>query len=562
MHSFFRTVLLATTLACSIVVTTPARSALKPIQSKEPAGSISGRITLGDKPAPGVAVLLAPSDYARIEKPCPKATTDEDGHFQLTHVPAGNYLLQTFTPAFVGPSDEMRGRAGKVINLSEGEAVEDIDIALTRGGVITGRVIDANGQPLIQESVRLTALDERGQKRGVNLPYSFMLTTDDRGVYRLFGVPPGRYIVSVGVDTKFAYARPNFGTNYYPLTYHPDAKDESRATVIEVTSGSEAAGIDITLGAASKAYRASGRIVNADTGKPVAGLSYGFGSLQEDGRTFGSATTAGAPSNSRGEFHLDGIMPGHYAAYASSSGVTASEFYSDLASFEIIDADVPGLEIKVHRGSAITGIVVVEGEAPEDAPRLSNLRIDANVTSQSVSAPRFTPINIAPDGSFRATGLQPGKAFFYVVMYPIPKGLSLVRVERDGVEQPEGIEIAAGEQVGGVKLVLGYGTGMIRGQVKIEGGASLDGARMFINCRRILDGQGPGMPTVSPDTRGRFALDGLFAGEYEISLYITVSPAPGRPTFQKSVTQRVSITNGTETPVTFVIDPNENKQHQ
>jgi hypothetical protein len=70
------------------------------------------------------------------------------------------------------------------------------------------------------------------------------------------------------------------------------------------------------------------------------------------------------------------------------------------------------------------------------------------------------------------------------------------------------------------------------------------------------------MPTVSPDTRGRFTLDGLFAGEYEISLYITVSPAPGRPTFQKSVTQRVSITNGTETPVTFVIDPNENKQHQ
>lgn len=559
MSSLVRTLLPATMLACSLAATSSGH-ALQAGQSKEPTGSISGRVTLGDKPAPGVTVLLASPDSGPIDKPLPQTTTDEDGHFQLTHIPAGNYLVQTFTPAFVGPSDEMRGRAGKVINLSEGEAVEDIDIALTRGGVITGRVIDANGQPLVQESVHLTALDERGQKRGVNMPYSFMLTTDDRGVYRLFGVPAGRYIVSVGVDTRFTYARPNFGTNYYPLTYHPDAKDESRAAVIEVTSVSEAVGIDITLGAASRAYRASGRIVDADTGKPVAGLSYGYGALQQDGRSFGSNTTSGASSNSRGEFQLDGIMPGHYAAYASSSGVTASEFYSDLASFEIIDADVPGLEIKVHRGSAITGVVVVEGEAPEDAPKLSNLRIDANVTSQSISAPRFAPINVAPDGTFRTTGLQPGKAFFYIAMYPRPKGLSLVRVERDGVEQSEGVEISAGEQVTGVKLVLGYGTGMIRGQVKIEGGASLGGARMFINCRRIVDGQGPGMPTVSPDTRGRFMLDGLFAGEYEVSLYITVSPAPGRPPFQKSVTQRISIANGTETPVTFVINPNENKQ--
>jgi hypothetical protein len=560
MHSFFRAVILAATLFCSLVVNTSARSPLQASQSKEPTGSISGRVTLGDNSAPGVTVLLTSPDFGPIEKPLPKTTTDEDGHFQLTHVPAGSYLLQTFTPAFVGPSDDMRGRAGKVINLSEGEAVEDFDIALTKGGVITGKVIDGNGQPLIQETVRLTALGEGGQKRGVNLPFPFMLTTDDRGVYRLFGVPPGRYIVSVGVDTKFTYARPNFGSNYYPLTYHPDAKDESSATVIEVTSGSEAAGIDITLGDASRAYRVSGRIVDADTGKPVAGLSYGYGTLQQDGRSFGSTTTNGANSNSRGEFQLDGIMPGHYAAYASTSDVTASEFYSDLASFEIIDADVPGLEIKVHRGSAITGIVVVEGEAPEDAPRLSNLRIDANVRSQSVSAPRFTPINVAPDGTFRATGLQPGKAFFYVAMYPMPKGLSLVRLERDGVEQPEGIEVSAGEQVTGVKLVLGYGTGVIRGQVKIEGGASLDGARMFINCRQIPNGQGRGAPTSSPDTRGRFTLDGLFAGDYEISLYITLSPAPGRPPFQKSVTQKVSIANGTETPVTFVINPNENKQ--
>jgi hypothetical protein len=554
MHSIARMFFLVATITV-VASTAIAGFPLQTSQNKEPSGSISGRVTLGDKPASGVAVMLAPSDYRPIDKPLPKATTDSDGNFQLTNVPAGNYLLQTFAPAFIAPSDDMRGRSGKGINLSEDEAVEGMDIALTRGGVITGKISDANGQPLIQETVHLTTLDERGQKRGVNMPYSFMQTTDDRGVYRLFGVPPGRYIVGVGVDTKTLYARAGVGNNYYPLTYHPDVSDETRATVIEVTSGGEATGIDITLGAASRAYQASGRIVDADTGKAVAGLSYRYGALQPEGKSFGAFGGTGTPSNSRGEFKLEGIVPGRYAAFASSTG--EGDLYSDPAFFEIADADVTGLEIKVHRGSAITGVVIVEGEVPEDAPRLSTLRIGANVTSQSILEPRFAPIIVAPDGSFRAAGLQPGTANFHVAMYPAPKGLSLVRVERDGIDHPEGIEIGAGEQVTGVRIVLAYGTGVIRGQVNIDGGI---GTRMMVACRRIAGSQGRGQSPVFPDSRGRFSVDGLMPGEYEISLAATVTPSGGGPPRQKYLKQTLSITNGTETQVTFVIDLNEKQR--
>jgi hypothetical protein len=248
-------------------------------------------------------------------------------------------------------------------------------------------------------------------------------------------------------------------------------------------------------------------------------------------------------------------VPGRYAAFASSTG--EGDFYSDPAFFDIADADVTGLEIKVHRGSAITGVVIFEGEVPEDAPRLSTLRIGANVTSQSINEPRFAPIIVAPDGSFRAAGLQPGTAIFHVAMYPAPKGLSLVRVERDGVDHPEGIEIGAGEQVTGVKIVLAYGTGVIRGQVNIEGGTV---TRMMVACRRKSSSPFRRESPVFPDSRGRFSIDGLMQGEYEISLAATVASSGGGPPRQKFLTQTLSITNGMETQVTFVIDLNEKQR--
>jgi hypothetical protein len=494
-----------------------------------------------------------------VLKPVAKTTTDEQGSFQLTRVPAGSYLLQTFTPAFVGPSSRDWQRPGKAINVNDGETVEGIDIALTRGGVITGRITNADGQPLIQENIDLLALDERGQKIPVYLPYGYFLSTDDRGIYRLFGVPPGRYILSAGTDTNPDYARMDVGNTYYALTYHPDVTDQAKAAIIEVTSGSEVTGIDITLGRTEKSYTASGRIINGDTGKPVAGISYGYGSLQVDGKTFGSTSTTSATSNSRGEFRIEGIVPGRYAAFATSFAASTqyNDFYSDPMLFQITDADVE-LEIKVYRGSSLSGVVTVYSESDQNAvPKSSDLSIGVSVLAQSLTTPRSNQINIAPDGSFRATGLRPGIAHFFIATYPPPKGLSLVRVERDGVEQQGGVEIRAGEQVSGVKVILGYGTGIIRGQVNVEGGVLPEGSRLGVSIYR--DGKPPPIMYVEADVRGRFTFEGLLPGDYEVSLFAIMGPSPGPQPRPKIVKQQVSLANGTETQVTLVIDLKEDK---
>jgi hypothetical protein len=562
MYSLKRTTALAATMIAAFVATVPARTPVQASQTKEPTCSISGRVTIGGLPGRGVTVLLLPAEDGPIDRPVAKATTDRDGHFQMTGVPAGQHLLQAFAPALIlAPSDNMMGRSGKVINITAGESVEGMDIALTRGAAITGRVSDAGGQPLIQENVRLLAVDEQGRKSPIYLPYAqfSVSSTDDRGVYRLFGVPPGRYILAAGVEAGAAVSRIASGATYYPLTYHPDVTDEPKATVVEVAAGSEATGVDIVIGRASKAYSASGRIIDADTGKPMVAMQYGCSSLDPEGRQVYSASSSASTSGAKGEFRIDGLAPGRYSAFGvptADSGMS-----SDTTPFTVNDNDVGGLVIKVRRGSSIIGAVVIEGaEGQRGVPRLSDVRLGISSGSTNV-APRSGLLSIAPDGSFRASGLPRGIANFSVFTYPANKGLTLVRVERDGVEQKNGIEIGLAEEITGVTVVFAYGTGAIRGQVQMEGGEIPAGAMMFISIRRIGAVQNQGRMPQPPDSRGRFAIDGLLPGEYELSLTFQVRPVSVSPQMSpKFVKQKVTVTNGAETEVTIVVDPNGNNQ--
>jgi protocatechuate 3,4-dioxygenase beta subunit len=564
MSSFARTAALAVAMFVALTPVAVGTSPLQASQTKEPAGSISGRVTIADVPARGVTVLLVSAENGPIQRPVAKATTDQEGHFQVKGVPAGSYVLQAFAPALIAASDNVFGRQGKAINLIEGEAAEGADIALRPGGVITGRVTDADGEPLIQESVRVFSVGEQRGKQSIYipynlsiyLPYNFMFSTDDRGVYRLFGVPPGRYILGVGLDTSDPNARMNAGKTYYPLTYHPDVTEEGKAAIIEVASGTEATGVDIVLGRPSTGYSVSGRIVDAASDKPVIGMMYGYGVQDPQSGRLNATSFTSSTSNARGEFRLDGVTPGRYAAFASPP--TDSGMYSDTAAFTVTDSDVTGLVVKMHAGSSIIGNVIIEGvDGQPGAPRVSEVRLGVYSGSLNVAS----MVRIAPDGSFRITGLPRGIAKFSTV-YPSPKGLALVRVERDGVEQKNGIEVGSDEEISGVKVVFAYGTGAIRGQVKVEGGENNAATMMFVNIRRAGTDQPLNMRTPTPDSRGRFVIDGLLPGEYELSLSFqtrTVTPVAGGPRIiSRNVKQTVTVTNGMESQVTMLVDLNTN----
>src|SRR5262249_466652 len=128
-----------------------------------------------------------------------KARTDSDGRYLITGLAEGRYVVSAVLKAFIGADRAADPTLSRTVTLDEGEPQERVDFALIRGGVITGKVMDDEGRPLIAKRLQLYTVDEQGRKRGYQGVSMYeMSETDDRGVYRIYGLPPGRYIISAG----------------------------------------------------------------------------------------------------------------------------------------------------------------------------------------------------------------------------------------------------------------------------------------------------------------------------------------------------------------------------
>jgi hypothetical protein len=548
-YAFFSLLLLGITASAALAQST----------QKQGTGIITGQIMLNDKGMANVAVVLYPSERTPERTTVARATTDYEGHYRLTGVPAGRYNVVAVAPAMVGQGDGMFGESGKAVTIAEGETVEKIDFSLMRGGVITGRVVDADGAPVVSEHINLSLVDTTQRGRSYS-PFSpFMYQTDDRGIYRLYGLSPGRYTVSVGESAENAGGRfGSGGRGYYARTFHPNVTDESKATIIEVTEGSEASNVDITLGRKSQTFAATGRVVD-ENGKPVPNVRIAHGAVVKDQNRVGSFGY-GTVTDDGGRFRLDGMIPGRYAAFVWTDVETGG--YSDPVPFEIAEGDVSGLELKMRHGASISGIAIVEGTTDRSVlAKLSQLRLTASPSrpSDTLSVPIPASTTINADGSFRITGLRPGKNRLNLYSYPPIPGFTLARVEREGIASRE-IDIAPGAQVTGLRVVIEYGTGSVHGMVKVENGTLPEGLRMNVIARRIDEASGPMSRGSQADARGRYLIEGLATGEYEISLYVYLITNGSRPRGFPPIKQNVTITSGVATELNLTFDLNTIKE--
>lgn len=512
-------------------------------------GSVSGRVTIKDKGAPGVAVgLRKGGDAINPGEPYLRATTDHDGFYRFANLAPGSYSVTPSAPAFV--MADTKDTRGKSVLVGDDENVEGINFALVRGGVITGRVTDAEGRPAVEQQVNIYSTDmfeRQFPERPIFAVKS--VQTDDRGVYRVFGLGAGRYKVAAGRTDEVFNPTLSQDRVVYKQVFHPDVTDQTKANVLDVTEGSEANNIDIALGRALQTYSVSGLVIDNEKGLPVPNLRIGV--QRRVGQRI-EYVMSSSSSNSRGEFVVDGLIPGKYGVYLSPNQA-GGDMRAEPVSFDIIDQDVGGLTVKLAKGASLTGFVVLENEDKTLFKKLSEfqLRAFSMISSGGGAFASSAMSPIGPDGSFRLAGLPGGtiNLMLAAVMNPFePKGFTITRVERDGIVSSSRFEIKDGEQLTSVRVIVSFGNATIRGVVKLENGSLPEGGRIILRVSKPGETL-PNFRGATVDARGHFLVDGLAAGTYELTVSVTTGTPPMR-TAKKEVT----VADGEVTEVTITID--------
>ena len=308
--------------------------------STQTTGRVAGRIVADGTNAPvaGARVMMMPSAPPRPMtgrgrggpfgpgwRPL-QAQTDEDGRFVFDKVEPGSYRLDIQKTGFAPAGNEGRGATAEV---AAGKTT-DIVVALHKGGVIAGKVVDAQGEPIAD--VRLMAMRRIERPAGmpgpagapanflVPAPFSGQQQTNDLGEYRIAGLAPGEYYVAATPNGGMSFG---VGPGTAPVstgkasvtTYYPGTIDQAAATPIRVAAGDTVYNIVFAM-QSTPGYRVAGRVVD-DSGAAVSGAMVmlmpsrpasgymgppGHATTGEDGRF----TFADIPS---GSYHVNASIP-------------------------------------------------------------------------------------------------------------------------------------------------------------------------------------------------------------------------------------------------------------
>ncbi|HJU91790.1 MAG TPA: carboxypeptidase-like regulatory domain-containing protein [Pyrinomonadaceae bacterium] len=320
-------------------------------------GTISGRVVNENgQPVAGATTAVRRTHSVFSGR---TTATDAEGNFSVTNLERGLYSVTVSAPAHISippdPNDPSTYyRIGDSVNLR-----------LVRGGVITGTVTNAQGEPVIAVNVRVTMVrDSNGKAPAMPFLGLMQQPTDDRGIYRIFGLLPGTYLVSAGGVGLMQ----TFGFNPYDFdvpTYAPSSTRDTAAEVT-VTSGEET-NVDIRY-RGEPGYIISGTVkVAASTNGATVSLTPVAGNLMSSGNAYQPPGGGG-----RG-FAFHGVADGEYDLVAqefsqAQIGTTTIPGFmlSEPKRITIKGASVTGIEITTKPLGSVSGQIVLESsKAPE-----------------------------------------------------------------------------------------------------------------------------------------------------------------------------------------------------
>jgi hypothetical protein len=346
------------------------------------------------------------------------ALTDDDGRFQLDGLSAGAYLVMVMTPGYVVAPEE-----GKRY-LRPGDTAT---INLIKGGVITGKVTGSQGGPVVGtrvQAIRVRDLENRPAKPGSS-PLTFLSAmtsefnwkTDDRGVYRIYGLEPGVYHVAAG-GGSFPYLSSPYDKDV--PTYHPSGTADTAADVT-VRAGEEATNIDIRYRAIA-GYAISGSVSGPPeyvrTGVTVMLAHKASGSM--------AGTSYVLPGMSSNGFIFDAVGDGEYylTAYAGSGSEETEIASSETRPVTVRGADVTGVNLALSPLGKINGQIVIE---PAQGADLKQKCKDAPISRLDE-----TVIRVRPSGRNKPEKVDLPLLDMFLSSAPGDKGEVIIRYVGEG----------------------------------------------------------------------------------------------------------------------------------
>jgi hypothetical protein len=468
--------------------------------------------------------------------------TGLDGKFSFRDVQPGDYrLVATHDSGIYNPALYRR-----TIEVTAGQPVRDLRLQMALTGVITGRVFDGNGDPVAYARVFAMESVYREGRRELNTVQSVL--SNDKGEYRLFWLPPGRYYVAARPDNAqnrmiFNYiARP--GTTgsvrdasagqvvyhrvsetaesideIYRLVFYGGETDFQKSRPIEIVSGGNAGAIDIPIEAGkTRALRIRGVATDGVTGRPLVGFM--LNAMSVDGNP-SHVVSVGTAADQNGRFEISGVSPGKYRLRTGFSldpvGMLVEVGNTDLENVQYVrntpgkmlfrvavegrenDPDVNLLPV----GLRIPGGSVKGAPADPSGNREVSSRIDEG-NYQVVVGPMFLPEDAAVPSGFT---VPPSLKNAYV------KSIRMGDV--DGLKQE--LEIT-GSADRSVEIVISPNGGTMEGLALSERGEPVSGAFVALVPTALVPvSQRPDLyKSARTDSRGRFQIAAIPPGEYRV----------------------------------------------
>jgi hypothetical protein len=490
------------------------------------------------------------------------AGTDDEGKFRFDALPAGTFTLSATKPGYVqtfhGSKHPGRG-PGVPVAVADGQQVS-VTLKIVPGAVITGTITDSRGNPAPNVQVAVVAVSAGGTS---NTPVRG--STDDRGMYRVFGLAPGDYLVSalppdlgtgvgygrgqapsiLGVtdaEVKWARSQSAAGTAPMPtpgktVTYapvfHPGTTDVSAAVPVSVATGEERSGIGFALQVVP-ASRIAGTIIDA-VGQPVTAATVALYPRRRDRPSpadalvsSGAVTLPRAVVSATG-FSITGVAPGEYTMVArSGSGMRGAQpppttpVLWSVTDLTVDGNDQTDLVLRLMPGLKLSGSIVFEHTSLAPPADMSAIDLSLQASGSSLGTASTPRANVASNGTFTFSGIAP---WIYTITATPPGAAtgarwtlkSAVLNGRDLADSA--FEVKPGTDVTGLAITFTDRAAEISGRLVDPGGRPItrysivvfpaERALWLPGSRRIRSAR--------PATDGSFTVAGLPAGAYAIA---------------------------------------------